>query len=100
MPARAQPNKFTNFFRSLEKASPYEISNQWFHSQTFFLDGYSFKNCRFDNCKLFLNRNAMRSPAESAVHSGAARIGAGEFARSPISEGNTPPLRGSILRGN
>ena len=56
MLASAQPNKFTNFFQSLEKASPYEISNQWFHNQTFFLDGYAFKNCRFDNCKLFLNR--------------------------------------------
>jgi len=37
---------------TLTHAAPYEISNQWFHDNHIRFDGFSFNNCRFDNCIL------------------------------------------------
>ena len=43
-----------DLINTLQQSAPYQISNQWFHDKEISLDGYSFQNCRFDNCSLHL----------------------------------------------
>ena len=31
------------------------VQNIWFNSKEVHLDGYTFTNCRFDNCKIYVN---------------------------------------------
>jgi len=50
------PTNLSDFLRAI----PYEIKGQWFFQKTVYLDGYSFSNCRFDNCTIFISRGIFR----------------------------------------
>ena len=46
------PKKLGQLFSS----APFRIEGQWYHNQTFTLDGYEFVSCRFDSCNLYVSK--------------------------------------------
>ncbi len=50
--ATYDPEKLSKLFTS----APFRIEGQWYHNQTFTLDGYEFVSCRFDSCNLYISK--------------------------------------------
>ncbi len=48
--------QLADFLRSV----PYELTGQWYHKQSLVMDGFSFTQCRFDECTLYVSRGIFR----------------------------------------
>lgn len=51
--ATFDPNKKLS---QLFTSAPFRIEGQWYHNQTFTLDGFEFVSCRFDSCNLHTSK--------------------------------------------
>lgn len=48
----SNPSRANALATLLDLYSKPEVKNVWFNAKEIKLDGYTFRNCRFDNCKL------------------------------------------------
>lgn len=49
-----------NYLAGLLAQNPYIYKNQWFFKQDVTLDGYAFENCKFEECRLVVEKGNFR----------------------------------------